>query len=89
METEHIYFSGHVQGVGFRYTTARVARDLGLVGWVRNLPDGRVEAVISGAGETIEMCLKELQARFGDNISGINRRPHDAADRYTQFAIRY
>lgn len=89
MSAEHIYFSGHVQGVGFRYTTSRLAKDLGLVGWVRNLPDGRVEAVMSGAGESIDRCLKELKEHFGEHLSGIDRRPHDTADRYTQFAVRY
>ena len=39
----HVYFSGEVQAVGFRYTAMLYARDLGLTGWVKNLYDGRVE----------------------------------------------
>ncbi|MFY9587037.1 MAG: acylphosphatase [Actinomycetota bacterium] len=44
----HVYVTGYVQGVFYRHTTAQRARDRGLTGWVRNLPDGRVEAVLEG-----------------------------------------
>jgi acylphosphatase len=44
----HIYVAGYVQGVFYRHTMAQRARDRDLTGWVRNLPDGRVEAVLEG-----------------------------------------
>ena len=53
----HVFVSGRVQGVGFRYSTYHVARQLGLTGWVRNLADGRVEAVFQGDPDTIQRML--------------------------------
>ena len=45
---KHFYFSGRVQGVGFRYQACRIARNLGLTGYVKNLWDGRVELEAQG-----------------------------------------
>ena len=57
----HIYFSGRVQGVGFRYSAVYLARPLGLTGWVKNLWDGRVEMEVQGPPEAIEELLSELR----------------------------
>jgi len=54
----HVRVSGRVQGVFFRDTTRRRAVSLGLVGWVKNLPDGRVEALFVGAREACEQALE-------------------------------
>jgi len=50
----HIFYSGHVQGVGFRYTTKTVATGFEVNGTVRNLPDGRVELIAEGARTELE-----------------------------------
>ena len=50
----HVFFGGKVQGVFFRANTERKARETGIFGWVRNIPDGRVEAVFEGEKEDIE-----------------------------------
>ncbi|MEY8338185.1 acylphosphatase [Lachnospiraceae bacterium 62-35] len=57
---KHIFFSGMVQGVGFRYRAYYAAQSLGLTGWVKNLWDGRVEMEIQGDEETISQMLEQL-----------------------------
>ncbi|RLE72510.1 MAG: acylphosphatase [Thermoprotei archaeon] len=54
----HIYVSGIVQGVGFRWSAVRVAKNLGLRGFVRNLPDGRVEIVVEGLRSSVDEFIK-------------------------------
>lgn len=54
----HVFVSGRVQGVGFRMSTWEVANELGLSGWVRNLPDGRVEAVFEGSKDMVEEVIR-------------------------------
>jgi acylphosphatase len=54
----HVWISGEVQGVFFRHETRHRARAEGLAGWVRNLPDGRVEAVFEGPDESVERMVR-------------------------------
>ena len=62
---KHIYVSGRVQGVGFRFRTQHLARGFGLTGWVRNLDDGRVEMELQGPEEAINLLFEHLrQDRF-------------------------
>jgi acylphosphatase len=54
----HVLISGRVQGVGYRYATVDTASQLKLTGWVRNLPDSRVEAVFEGTREVVEEMVR-------------------------------
>lgn len=60
---KHIYFSGMVQGVGFRYRATYLAQSRDLTGWVKNLWDNRVEMEIQGEEAEIERFLKDLQSQ--------------------------
>jgi len=67
----HVYVSGRVQGVFYRATTRDEARSRGIEGWVRNLDDGRVEAVFEGPRATVEGMVEwcregSPQARVSD-----------------------
>ena len=60
----HIFYSGTVQGIGFRYTVERFASELKLTGWVRNLSDGRVEILTEGRKDDIEKFYQQIDTRF-------------------------
>lgn len=57
-----IYVSGNVQGVGFRYFTRRVAKELGIKGYVKNLPDGRVYIYAIGDDLTLDKFLSAVKS---------------------------
>ena len=64
-----IFVSGMVHGVGYRFFTQRAAEELGLSGWVRNLPDGRVQAEVEGPRARVEEWLARL--RVGPRLSSV------------------
>ncbi len=85
----HVFISGWVQRVGFRYWTKREASKLGLTGWVRNLADGRVEAIFQGpkerVAEMVEKCRKG-PVWTGDNEVKLEWKK--ARKEFTNFEIR-
>jgi acylphosphatase len=54
----HVFVTGYVQGVFYRHSAAQRARALGVTGWVKNLPDGRVESVIEGKEEAVRTLVQ-------------------------------
>ena len=64
-----VYYSGQVQGVGFRYTASSIARWYQVAGWVRNLNDGRVELFIEGSQADIDTFLKRVRDHWGKKIA--------------------
>ena len=65
----HLYLSGSVQHVGLRYTALYMCRDLKLTGWVKNLPDGRVELEIQGDVSSLRRFYIELKSQPHIHIS--------------------
>lgn len=61
MRRVHLWISGRVQGVFFRSTTQEQAEARGLTGWVRNAPDGRVEAEVQGSPAAVERLIAECR----------------------------
>jgi acylphosphatase len=70
MHAKQVYYSGHVQGVGFRYTVKRIASGYEVTGWVKNLPDGRVElqAMTQDLQELEEFLEAVRTSSLGGNI---------------------
>ena len=89
MVRRSVYFSGRVQGVGFRYTTRDVARRFAVTGFVRNLPDGRVEAVIEGESDEIGAFLAAVEAEMGSHIRETIHLDAPATSEYGCFDVRF
>lgn len=69
MVRKHIFFSGDVQGVSFRYRSFYIAQSLGLTGWVENLWDGRVEMEVQGSEVSIREMLARIQQQRWINVT--------------------
>jgi acylphosphatase len=85
----HVFIAGRVQGVGFRYSTARQATALGLTGWVRNLPDGRVEAEFEGPKPALDDMLgwcREGPALA--HVTDVTLEWESGEARYDRFSLR-
>ena len=86
----HVWVDGLVQGVFFRDSTRFVAVDLGLNGWVRNLPDGRVEAVFEGARDVCEQALAYVrQGPPRARVTGVEAVWEDDEESFDDFTVRY
>ncbi len=79
-----------MQGVGFRATAEAVALELHLTGWVRNLPDGRVEALCEGTEEVLRLFLQKVAAGpMRSYITQTESAWGDASGAFDDFQVRY
>ena len=85
----HVFYSGRVQGVGFRYTAERFALELGLVGWVKNLPDSRVEVVCEGPKEKIDDFLRRLVQELGPYIHKTACDWETPTNEFREFSVEF
>jgi acylphosphatase len=61
MTARHVFYEGRVQGVGFRYTVYQITSGFDITGWIRNLPDGRVELLAAGEPDELEAFLQAIR----------------------------
>ncbi len=85
----HVYIYGRVQGVAFRARTLDKALELGLGGWVRNLPDGRVEAVFEGERQAVQKAVEWChQGPRAARVTAVEVRWEDYRGDMASFSIR-
>ena len=76
MKAVEVFYEGRVQGVGFRYSVRQIAKGFNVIGWVRNLTDGRVELQANGESEEVDAFLEGiLQSELGSFIRKESKNP--------------
>ncbi len=88
-ERREIHFSGRVQGVGFRYTTYRLAQSCDVSGFVENLADGRVFLQVEGAVAELDRFFASIQDVMGHHIDDVQTHETDYTGEFTAFEIRH
>ena len=89
MHRRTCYFSGRVQGVGFRYTVKNVALQYNVHGFVKNLPDGRVELVMEGPDPDMDQLVSDVNSRMNGFIKHVDQVEDPATGEFQQFLIRH
>lgn len=85
---ETVYFTGHVQGVGFRYATLQVAKEFEVTGRVSNQPDGRVKLEVEGNSRDIAVFITAVEERMHGYIRRVERTSAQGPAQYNDFRIQ-
>lgn len=84
-----VHFRGRVQGVGFRFTTQRVARNFDVVGYVKNLPNGEVELVAEGRTDELKRFVDEVQQAMSGFIQSVSGDVGPSTGEFSAFEVRH
>jgi acylphosphatase len=84
-----VYYSGKVQGVGFRATTEAIAQDYPVTGWVKNLKDGRVQLLVEGSADAVDDFLQAVRKRWKRNIEKEESEVQPVSGKYKKFTVAY
>jgi acylphosphatase len=88
-ERREVLFSGRVQGVGFRYTARGIAARFAVVGFVRNLSDGRVQLVVEGGTAELDRYIQALSDEMARCISHVETTGSAASGEFADFSVRF
>jgi len=83
----HVFFSGMVQGVGFRFSAMESAKKRRLKGWVKNTKDGRVELLIQGSEKNLNLFLADINREFKRGIADCQIEESECDKNLTDFRI--
>jgi acylphosphatase len=89
LEQREVCFRGMVQGVGFRYSTRRLAAHYDVTGYVQNLPDGRVRLVAEGRPAELDRLVNAVKAEMEQYIDDVEVTVHPAGGQFHGFDIRF
>ncbi len=89
MQRREVYFCGRVQGVGFRYTVRGIASRFDVTGFVKNLPDGRVELVVEGMSGHVGSFLAAVETDLGRYITQKQQATCPPIGQFPEFEIRF
>ncbi len=84
----HVFIEGKVQGVGYRHFTKRNVQDIGLRGWVKNLSDGRVEAVFEGPKEQVMEMVERCKKGPGQ-VDNIDLKWEEIDEKLDSFKVKH
>ena len=85
----HAYYSGRVQGIGFRFAAVRLAEELGVTGWVSNLYDGRVEILAEANEDALKDFFSQISGIFGRYIQDIDVEWVPATGEFKDFGVKF
>ncbi len=88
MTRRTVYFSGNVQGVGFRFIARQIAATFAVKGYVRNLTDGRVQLVVEGEPREIALLLERIRERMCGYVDDVTEESSAATGEFSAFEIR-
>lgn len=89
VKTINILFSGRVHGVGFRLTAYSIANRHKIFGWVKNIPEGKVEILAQGKQENIDLFLNSINDFFKHHIDDYNVKQVISEEKYSDFQVRF
>lgn len=90
-----VRYTGHVQGVGFRYTTTNIAARFAVAGYVQNMPDGSVRVVVEGDAVEVDAFLAAVRDQLARHIKTVDSTPSEATGEFGDphhddtFTVRY
>ncbi len=89
MQRQTCYFSGRVQGVGFRYTVQNLALQYNVRGYVRNMADGRVELVMEGPEGEMKSLVDDVNQKMNGYIKRVDQSTAPATGEFNQFYVKH
>jgi acylphosphatase len=88
-QRREVLVSGNVQGVGFRFTTRAIAAKFAVTGFVRNLPDGRVQLVVEGEAGEIDAFVCAVRKEMQHYVVSAQKTDGPATGRFQSFEIKH